>query len=232
MLRAVSSDSLKQQAAEAVLGRISSGMVLGLGTGSTAGLFIAALGQRIADGSLKSIRAIPTSESSRELAEAARIPLISFREAPRCDVTVDGADEIDPQLNLIKGLGGALLREKIVAQNSARLIIIADESKLVDRLGSRCPLPVEVVPFGMERLPELFRSLGGESALRMKDGQPYTTDSGNHIYDVRFGPIADAAQLEARLLRRAGIVQTGLFLQMADEAIVATASGVKVLSRR
>ena len=222
----------KLQAALAALERVTSGMVVGLGTGSTAAPFIAELGRRLREGGLEAIRAIPTSEASGKLAQEAGIPLTSFAEVEWCDVTVDGADEIGPGLDLIKGLGGALLREKIVAQNSRQFIVVADGSKLVERLGSKCPLPVEVVPFGMERQPAFFRSLGGDATLRL-DGtaRPYVTDSGNHIYDVRFGAMTDAAGLEAALLRRAGVVQTGLFLKLAHEAIVATEDGVRMLKR-
>jgi ribose 5-phosphate isomerase A len=226
-------DALKRQSADAALARVESGMVVGLGSGSTAALFIEALGRLVRSEVLEGIRGIPTSEASRRLAEQAGIALVSFAEAERCDLTVDGADEIDARLNLIKGLGGALLREKIVAQNSARVLIIADAGKLVDRLGTRTPLPVEVVPFGAERQPDFFRRLGGEPRQRMAaDGKPYLTDGGNFIFDVQFGPIDDPAELEIRLLRRAGVVQTGLFLGIAHEAIVADAEGVRVLSGR
>jgi ribose 5-phosphate isomerase A len=205
-------------------------MIVGLGTGSTAGPFIAELGRRLHAGALHNVRGIPTSEASRKLAQEAEVPLTSFAEVEWCDLTVDGADEIDPRLNLIKGLGGALLREKIVAQNSRRFIVVADGSKLVETLGSKCPLPVEVVPFGMERQPDFFATLGGEARLRVDaNARPYVTDSGNHIYDVRFGPIADAARLEVALLQRAGVVQTGLFLGLAYEAIVATDEGVRTI---
>ena len=226
-----SSDQLKQNAAEAALSQVESGMTVGLGSGSTAALFIAALGRDLREGRLSRIRGIPTSEASRRLAAAAGVPIVSFAEAERCDVPVDGADEIDPSLNLIKGLGGALLREKIVAQNSDRVIIIADEAKLVDRLGARGPLPVEVDRFGAERQPDFFRSLGGMPAPRVAGGTPFVTDGGNLIYDVAFGPIADAAALEAALLRRAGVIQTGLFLGIADEVIVAHADRLQTLTR-
>lgn len=225
-------DQLKREAAEAALAHIDSGMVVGLGSGSTAALFIAELGRRIAGGRLKDIRGIPTSEASRRQAQELGIRIISFAEAQWCDVCVDGADEIDPRLDLIKGLGGALLREKIVAQNSKLRVIVADSAKLVDCLGSKGPLPVEALPFGIERQPDFFRSLGGEPSLRLdKQSRPFITDNGNHIYDVRFGPIADARELEMALLRRAGIVQTGLFLGLADEAIIAHPDKLQTLGR-
>lgn len=227
-----SNEQLKREAAEAALVHVDSGMVVGLGSGSTAALFIAELGRRIAGGRLKDIRGIPTSEASRRQAEALGIPIISFAEAKWCDVCVDGADEIDPKLDLIKGLGGALLREKIVAQNSKLRVIVADSAKLVECLGSKGPLPVEVLPFGIDRQPDFFRSLGGEPSLRVdKHSRPSVTDSGNHIYDVRFGPISDPAALEMSLLRRAGIVQTGLFLGLADEVIVAHPDKLQTLAR-
>ena len=226
-------DELKRQAAVAALTHVRPGMTVGLGSGSTAALFIEELGRRLADGSLSQVRGIPTSEASRELATAAGIPLIDFADAPGgCDVVVDGADEIDPRLDLIKGLGGALLREKIVAQNARRRVIIADGSKLVDKLGSKAALPVEVLPYGIETQPAFFRGVGGEPVLRLDhDGRPYRTDNGNAIYDVAFGPMNDPRELEVTLLRRAGVVQTGLFLGMADEAIVAVDGVVRTMVR-
>ncbi len=230
--RISSPDARKRAAARAALDRVESGMVVGLGTGSTATCFIEVLGDELRYGRLRDIRGIPTSRASQLLAQQAGIPLTDFSAEPRCDVTVDGADEIDPQLNLVKGLGGALLREKIVAQNSRSVVIIADGGKLVERLGSRCPLPVEVVPFGAELQGDFFRSLGGEPTQRLADdARPYLTDGGNFIYDVAFGPIIDAATLEAALLRRAGVVQTGLFLGIADEAIIAHADRLQIMVR-
>ena len=219
-------------AAETAMQHVESGMVVGLGSGSTAAHFIKELGRQLRDGRLSSIRGIPTSEASRRLAEAAAIPLTSFAEVERCDVTVDGADEVDPKLNLIKGLGGALVREKIVAQNSAWVIIIADGGKEVPRLGSRTPLPVEVLPFGVERQPDFFRSIGGEPAMRLNaDGRPLVTDNGNFIYDVSVGPIEDPEALEVTLLRRGGVVQTGLFLGVASEVILALPDRLKTMTR-
>ena len=231
--RTPSPDQLKQQAADAALGYVESGMVVGLGSGSTAKLFIEGLGRLLAGGELRDVRGIPTSEESDRLARRAGVPITTFADVGQCDLTVDGADEIDPKLNLIKGLGGALLREKIVAQNSRRRVTIADAGKLVDRLGSKAPLPVEVIPFGAERLPAFFRALGGEPVLRTQrdSAAPYRTDNGNLIFDVRFGPIADPAGLEGTLLRRAGVVGTGLFLGMADEVIVAHADRLQTIAR-
>lgn len=224
---------MKQRAAEAALAHVNSGMTVGLGSGSTAARFIEALGRALAEGRFADVRGIPTSEASGQLAQRAGIPLTSFADVRACDVVVDGADEIDPNLNLIKGLGGALLREKVVAQNSRRRVIIADVGKLVHRLGSRSALPVEVTEFGMERQTDFFRDVGGEPTLRLAEGAvPFRTDNGNVIFDVAFGPIADPYELEVTLLRRAGVVQTGLFLDLADEVIVASADGVETRRRR
>ena len=226
-------NDLKRQAAVAAMRHVRPGMTVGLGSGSTAALFIAELGRRLAEGELSNVRGIPTSEASRELAEAASIPLIGFADAPDgCDVVVDGADEIDDRLDLIKGLGGALVREKIVAQNARRRVIIADASKLVDKLGSKVPLPVEVLPYGVETQATFFRDIGGEPVLRLDaTGRSYETDNGNVIFDVAFGPIRNPRELEVTLLRRGGVVQTGLFLGMADEAIVAVDGEVRTMVR-
>ena len=225
-------NALKREAALAALKRVRSGMIVGLGSGSTAALFIEELGQCLATGQLTDIQGIPTSEPSRGLAEKAGIPLIDWKGARRCQVVVDGADEVDPQLQLIKGLGGALLREKVVAQNSDYRVIIADESKRVSKLGVKAPLPVEVLPFGHETQPDFFRGLGGEPVLRLgEDATAFITDNGNYIYDVAFGPIADPAALEHELLVRAGVIQTGLFLGLADEVIIATGDRIDTLTR-
>ena len=224
----------KERAAVAALSRVRPGTVVGLGSGSTAAKFIAALGRALKDGTLSDVRGIPTSEESGRLAAAAGVPVVTFAEAEQgCDVTVDGADEVGPGLALIKGLGGALLREKMVAQNSRRLVIIADGSKAVNRLGTKCPLPVEVVPFGRAATERFLRSLGCEPALRVSaDGSPYVTDNAAHIYDCRFpGGIAHAPALDAAMKARAGVLVTGLFLGLADEAILADADGVRVVTK-
>ena len=213
----------KQRAAEAALKYVESGMVVGLGTGSTADQFLQALARALAAGRVKNIRGVPTSVQSERRAGELGIPLSTLAQTPRCDVTIDGADEVDPNLDLIKGLGGALLREKVVAQNSAKLVIIADAGKVVERLGLRAMLPVEVVRFAHEAHVPYLRALGADPALRRAaDGSPFVTDNGNHIYDCRFaGGIADPVKLEQALKRRAGVVETGLFLKMADVAFVA-----------
>ena len=223
----------KQRAALAAVEMLASGMVVGLGTGSTAEYFIRALGEAIRSGRLKDIRGVPTSNRSAQLARELSIPLVSLAQVDQIDVDVDGADEIDPKLDLIKGLGGALLREKIIAQNSRRMIVIADESKRVDVLGSRAPLPVEVVQFEHEAQARFLRTLGCTPTLRTgADGKPFVTDNGNVLYDCRFARIQDAEALQAALKQRAGIVESGLFLHIADAAIIADADGVEILTSK
>jgi ribose 5-phosphate isomerase A len=211
----------KQRAGEEAVGFIQSGMVVGLGTGSTADFFLRALASRLADGRLANIRGLPTSRTSEVLARSLGIPITTFSECPHADITIDGADEIDPSLNLIKGRGGALLREKLVAQNSSRLIIIADDSKKVTQLGTHFPLPVEVTMFGHETQPAFFASLGCEPTLRMIGDKPFVTDNGNFIYDCKFARIEKPHELEMAIKGRAGIVETGLFLGIAKMALVA-----------
>ena len=197
-------------------------MVLGLGTGSTADQFLQCLAAALKQGRLRHIRGVPTSKQSERRARELGIPLTTLIECPRPDLTIDGADEVDPSLNLIKGLGGALLREKIVAQNSAKLIIIADASKAVGKLGTKSMLPVEVVPFAHEVQEPFLRSLGAVPSLRRTpDSTPFITDNGNYIYDCRFRGIDDPHDLESTLRCRAGLVETGLFLGMATLALIA-----------
>jgi ribose 5-phosphate isomerase A len=219
----------KQRAAEAALSYVKSGMVLGLGTGSTADFFLKALAAAIKDGRLQNIKGVPTSRQSERRSQHLGIPLATLAQCPHPDVTIDGADEVDPQVDLIKGLGGALLREKIVAQNSAKLVIIADASKAVNKLGSKSMLPVEVAQFGYEIQESFFKSIGATAALRRDaDGAVFVTDNGNYIYDCRFPDgIADAAALERTLKSRAGVVETGLFLNIASVAIIADEQDVQ-----
>lgn len=219
----------KQRAAEAALTYLKSDMVVGLGTGSTSDFFHQALADAIAQGKLKNIRGVPTSKNAAAAAQRLGIPLATLGQCPRPDVTVDGADEIDPQLRLIKGLGGALLREKIVAQNSKMMVVIADGSKTSDRLGLKSPLPIEVAQFGYEAHEAFLRELGADVSLRQKDGKTFVTDNGNFIYDCKFNGIADPAALQAKLKNRAGIVETGLFLGIASVALVADETSVKTL---
>ena len=224
-------DTQKRAAAEAAAAMIEDGMVVGLGTGSTARYAIDALIRRVRDG--LRIRAIPTSERSAAQARDGGIPLTSFAEHGRLDLTIDGADAIQTgSLNLIKGLGGALLREKIVAAASDRLVIVADGRKLVDRLGGTTPVPVEVVPFGWETTNARLRRLGAEPTLRCgTDGQPFRTDGGNLILDCAFGPIDDPERLDASIGQTIGVVETGIFIGMADLALVADDTRVQRLAR-
>jgi ribose 5-phosphate isomerase A len=219
-------DALKRAAAEAAVALVEDGMVVGLGSGSTASFAVEALGRRHQQG-LRFL-GIPTSERTAAQAQAAGIPLTSFAEHRRIDLTIDGADEVERgTLNLIKGLGGALSREKIVAAASRRLAIIVDESKLVDRLGTRAPVPVEVVAFGLEATWAALEVLGASVRLRLSaSGKPFVTDNGNRILDCSFAPIADPARLEERIRRVVGVVESGLFISRADPVFVADAAGV------
>jgi ribose 5-phosphate isomerase A len=222
-------DELKRQAALAALEELRSGMVVGLGTGSTAAHFIRELGNRVADG--MQVVAIPTSEASARLAEENHVPLTSLAQHPVVDVTVDGADEVSPQLDLIKGLGGALVREKIVAHASRRLIIVIDESKLVDRLGAHTVIPIEVIPFAAGVVRQRLLELGGECALREKNGQPFVSDNRNFVIDWRHGEISQPVALERQLKALTGVVDSGLFCGVAEMVLVAGADGVRKIQR-
>jgi ribose 5-phosphate isomerase A len=223
-------EKLKQEAAEVAAGLVESGMIVGLGTGSTAKFAVEALGQRVKDG--LHIIGIPTSETTARQARSVGIQISSLAEHTEVDLTIDGADEIQHgTLDLIKGHGGALLREKVVASASRRLIIIADESKLVDQLGTRFALPVEVVPFGWQATERKLQQLGSHTKLRPgSDEKPFVTDGGNFIIDCSFSPIAAPAVLDQELNSVVGVVEHGLFLKMTSRAIVAGQDGVKVLS--
>jgi ribose 5-phosphate isomerase A len=224
------SETLKKQAAERAVESVRSGMVVGLGTGSTAVYAVRRIGALLAAGQLARIVGIPTAEVTAREAERCGVPLGSLDDYPVVDITIDGADEIDPALNLIKGLGGALLREKIVAAASRRLVIVADESKRVARLATRAPVPVEVVPFARRPVGDYLASLGARVVERQRDGRPFVTDEGNVILDCHFAGLSDPQEM-ARLIRaQPGVVEHGLFLGMAAEAIVAGAGGIVVLS--
>lgn len=223
----------KERAAEYGAGLVRSGMVLGLGSGTTSTLAVQAIGRRIREGSLRDVRGVPSSSAIAAVAKESGVPLTTLDEHPVLDLNLDGADEADPDLNLIKGLGGALLWEKIVATASRQVVILVDDSKLVTRLGQKAPLPVEVVPFGWRTHLAFVESLGGKPQLRTgPDGKPFVTDEGNYILHCRFEAIPDPMGLEARLLTRAGVVGTGLFLGVAHQLVVGRPEGVEVLTRK
>jgi ribose 5-phosphate isomerase A len=225
-------EKLKQKAAHHAAGFIKSGMVVGLGTGSTAAHAVKQIAERLQAGALKNIVGIPTSIRTEKLARELGIPLCGLDAQPEIDVTIDGADEVDPDLNLIKGGGGALLREKVVAQASRRNIIVVDESKLSPRLGTRWALPVEVIPFAAKVEENFLKSLGASITLRLDEqGQPYKTDQHNYILDANFGEMADPNRLAAKLNERAGIVEHGLFLGLAADVIVAAQNQIRHLTR-
>jgi ribose 5-phosphate isomerase A len=223
-------DRLKRAAALRAAEWIRDGMVLGLGTGSTAYYVLEEIAAQRSRGSWKDVVGIPTSASTAALAERFGIPLTTLDERPDIDLTIDGADEVDGELRLIKGLGGALLREKIVADASATVLIVVDESKRVRRLGTRGPLPVEVEPFGALTHPAFFASLGADAHFRMdENGSPWVTDGGNLIVDLHFpGGIEDPEALDLRINRRPGILENGLFIHLADHVLTASPSGVDV----
>ncbi|HEV2131256.1 MAG TPA: ribose 5-phosphate isomerase A, partial [Longimicrobiaceae bacterium] len=220
----------KRAAAERAAEWIEDGMILGLGTGSTVRHLLDHIAVRREAGEWREVVGVPTSEDTMRRARALGLPLASLEERPRLDLTLDGADEVDPELRLIKGLGGALLREKIVAVASSRLVIMVDQSKQVSRLGTRAPLPVEVDPFGAAIQPAYLRALGAEPVLRRRsDGTPFVTDGGNHIFDCHFPEgIKDPDEVAAALNRRPGILEHGLFLGMVSAVVVAGAEGVAV----
>jgi ribose 5-phosphate isomerase A len=223
---------LKQQAAERAVEFIESGMVIGLGHGSTAIFAVRRLAKLLQTGTLSAILGIPCSTQVEAEARQLGIPLATLDEHPVIDLTIDGADEVGPNLDLIKGAGGALLREKIVAQVSRREIIVIDESKLSSALGTHSVLPVEVVPFGWRAQAAYLETLGARVSVRQNSKWTFsTTDQGNLIIDCTFGPIAQPALLGAKLGERAGIVEHGLFLGLATDVIVAGAEGVRHLRR-
>ncbi|MDA9425066.1 MULTISPECIES: ribose-5-phosphate isomerase RpiA [Bradyrhizobium] len=233
-------DQLKRQAAARALEEVRDGMQLGLGTGSTAKHFVELLGERVAAG-LKVV-GVPTSEATRLDAVRCGVPLTTLDEIDHLDITVDGADEIDPELNLIKGGGGALLREKIVAAASDRMIVIADDTKWVPTLG-RFPLPVEVIPFGLgatlRAIEKAFAECGvsGQMAVRKakdgdKDGHVFVTDGGHWIVDAQLGRIVDPPGLAKALSAIPGVVEHGLFIGLASSAVLAGGEGIRVIERR
>jgi len=228
-----SQDQLKAAAAARAADLITSGTAIGLGTGSTVRPLLSLLGARLADGTLHDVVGVPTSEDTSARCRALAIPVTTLDEHPVLALAIDGADEVGPGLDLIKGLGGALLREKLVARAARRFVVVADASKRVRRLGSRSPVPVEVVPFGWSTHLPFFERLGADPVLRRTaDGEPYRTDGGHYIVDCRFPRgIRDPRALARALAARPGIVEDGLFLHMAHEAYIASAAGVRRLTR-
>ena len=222
---------LKEQAGEYAAQFVESGMVIGLGTGSTAIFATRRIAQRIHGGELCDIIAIPTSLATEADARELGIPLSTLERHARIDLTIDGADEVDPDFNVIKGGGGALLREKIVAQASERLVIVVDASKLSAQLGMNWAVPVEVFPFGWHSQAGFLRDLGAAVVLRKSGEDPFQTDQGNFILDCDFGMIADPAALDKTLKSRAGIAEHGLFIGMARDIIVAGGEGIRHLRK-
>ena len=224
---------LKKKAADYAADLVESGMRIGLGTGSTAVWAVRRIGEKLKSGELTDILAIPTSIRTAEEAESLGIPLAGFDELEALDITIDGADEVDGRLNLIKGGGGALLREKIVAQITKRLVIIVDPSKQVTHLGQGWAVPIEVVHFGWESQKRFLESLGATVVVRQTEsGKPFLTDGKNLILDANFGRIQNILALETKLQKRVGIVESGLFFEMADDLIVASPDGIKHIQGR
>lgn len=223
-------DAQKRRAAERAVAEIRTGMTLGLGTGSTVAFVLEALAARVAAG--LEVAGIPSSERTAREARQMGIPLTDFATHRRIDLTIDGADQIARgSLDLVKGLGGALLREKMIALASERMIVVADETKLVERLGGKSPLPVELVPFGHETTLDRLTALGAAPHLRYRDDAPFITDNGNYIADCHFAAIPDPIELNLRLQALFGVVATGLFCGLATQAIIGTAEGVSVIEK-
>ena len=228
----IMNDQLKQKAAEHAVEAVQSGMIIGLGHGSTAIWAVRKIGQLIQVGSLRNVLGIPCSILVETEARQLGIPLTTLEDHPVIDLTIDGADEVDLNLELIKGGGGALMREKIVAQASQQEIIVVDESKLVPALGTNWAVPVEVIPFGYGSQVEYLKSLGAEVKIRqIGEGTLFKTDQGNLILDCKFGPIANPAALGDQLKRRIGIVEHGLFVGLATRVIIASADGIREIRR-
>jgi len=222
-------DELKRAAAARAIEEVENGMVVGLGTGSTAAFVVEGLARRVAAG--LRVVGIPTSERTADQARRLGIPIATFAEYQRLDLTIDGADEVElGSLDLIKGLGGALLREKIVAAASNRLVIVVDQEKLVERLGEHTPVPVEVTQFGWQVTAVALAKLGCLPEQRYSGEQPFITDGGNYILDCRFKPLANPRDLEKRIAMTVGTVESGLFVGRASMVVVASAAGVEVLT--
>lgn len=225
-------EKLKARAAEFVLSFIRDDTIIGLGTGSTTKYFLYGLAKKIQSGELKNIKGIPSSRQTEKIAKDLNIPLTSFDDHQTIDIYIDGADEVDPDLNLIKGGGGALLCEKIMAQASKRFVVIIDESKYSDRLGTLFFVPVEVLPYALPLKVQFLKELGAKVKIRQLDnGNFFKTDQDNYILDCHFGVIKDPYKLDQMLNMRAGIMEHGLFLTMANDVVMATEQGIKHLVR-
>jgi len=218
-----------EASAQAALAFVEDGQTLGLGTGRAAATFVRALGERVRDG--LAVRGVPTSAATEALAREVGIPLLSLEEAGRLDATFDGADEVDPNLDVIKGYGGALVREKIVAASADRFVVLVGAEKLVKRLGERGRIPVEVVPYGLPLCRRRLEALGFAPALRERDQEPYVTDNGNWILDCGTGPLDDPPGIERAMLEIPGVVGTGLFVGMASMVLVQEGETVRVMER-
>jgi ribose 5-phosphate isomerase A len=223
--------NLKELAAREAVKYVEDDMVVGLGSGSTATIAIKLLGEMVQQASMK-IVGIPTSKDSESLGRSVGIPIGELKAHTNIDITIDGADEVDPDLNLTKGLGGALVREKIIAASTNVEIIIVDESKLVEHLGQKTPIPVEIIKFSHEATMNRLEKLGCTTSLRIMDTERFVTDNGNYIVDCRFERIDDPKRLEAEINMIPGVVDNGLFIGLADKVIVASKAGTKILERR
>lgn len=219
--------NLKKEAAEYAADLVKSGMVVGLGTGSTAKYAVMRIGERLAHGDIRDVVGIPTSSRTQALAQEWGVPLTDFESVTEIDLTIDGADEVDPDFNLIKGGGGALLMEKIVAQVTRFQVIVVDQSKMVPRLGTGWAIPIEVIPFGWQSQARFLEACGATVTLRQTtDGSPFYTDHKNLVLDAAFGPLDDPHRLANRLQARVGIVEHGLFLNMTHAVVIASEEGV------
>jgi len=228
----IDTESLKENAGQYAAEFIQDGMIVGLGTGSTVKYFLQAISEKLKTGDLKDIFGIPSSIQTEKLAGELNIPLSTFAEHQKLDISVDGADEVDPEFNLIKGGGGALLREKVLAQASQRYIIIIDDSKYVKRLGIKWSVPVEVLPYAEPVVTNYIKSLGAQIRLRETDeGKIYMTDQNNYILDCKFGPIADMTELAIKLKMRSGIQEHGLFISLTTDVVIAGEKGIRHLKK-
>ena len=227
----MNTDTFKQQAAKRAVDFVQSGMVIGLGSGSTVKHALDEIASRLSARQIEGVLGVPSSIETDQIARRLHIPLTSLNRHPKPDITIDGADEVDPQLNLIKGGGGALLREKVLAQASRRNVIIVDGSKLSPRLGSNWPVPVEVLPFAAGSVEQHLKAQGAKVEIRLgPDDRRFQTDQGNIVFDVHFGPIDDPAGLAALLSTQAGILEHGLFIGSTHDLIAVDQTGVRHLT--